>query len=389
MLRRRKLDTPLAIGIVSLVLFGVVMIYSASIIVSLDNTSDPQFYFKRQLMWVVLGLILMAVASVTDYRNWEKLAKWMLPACLILLLSVFVLGKADVINGAQRWINLGFFSFQPSEVVKLLFSVYLAAWFAQRKEEVRSWNTFGTFMGVVTVISLLMLRQPDFGTLTVIIVAAISIYVVAGMTWKQAVAGGLILIIGAAAALSVPYRRERVLTFLNPERDQSGASYQVKNISIAVGSGGWFGLGFGQSGQKRLFLPEPHTDSIFAIVVEELGFIVGALLVLAIFFVIYRCYRVALRAPDDFSRYLATGITTWFAYQSFLNLSAMLQLVPLKGLPLPFISYGGSYLLVTMVAAGVLLNISRHTTEGPVLTEQNKAAGRRTTARATKLNKAG
>ncbi len=364
MLRTRKLDAALAIGIVGLVLFGVVMIYSASIIVSLDNTSDPQFYFKRQLIWVILGLGLMAVTSLIDYRTWQKVSKWMLPASLVLLLSVFVLSKGDI-NGAQRWINLGFFSFQPSEVVKLLFCVYLSAWFAQHRSEVATWRTFGTFMGVVAVISLLMLSQPDFGTLTVILVSALAIYIVAGMTWKQAVAGGLILLIGVAAALSVPYRRERVRTFLNPERDQSGAAYQVKNISIAIGSGGWFGLGFGQSGQKRLFLPEPHTDSIFAIVVEELGFIVGALLVLAILFVIYRCYRVAMRAPDDFSRFLATGITTWLAYQSFLNLAAMLQLVPLKGLPLPFISYGGSYLLITMTAAGVLLSISRHTTDVP------------------------
>jgi cell division protein FtsW len=359
---RRKIDSLLAIGVVSLVLFGVVMIYSASVIVGITKFHDPQFFFKREIVYALLGLGALAVTTNIDYRFWQRSAKWLLILTFVLLISVFIFSKGEI-NGAHRWIVFGGFSFQPAELVKFTFIAYLAAWFAERKAKVKSiTETFLPFAGVTLAVSVLMLLQPDFGTLTVIITAALTVFLVAGMTWKQFGIGLICIVIGLSVVLSAGYRQDRLKAYFSSDQEKDCSDptyYHVCNISIAIGSGGWFGLGFGESRQKRLFLPEPHTDSIFAVTVEELGFVVSALLVLAITFLIYRSYRVAVYAPDIFGRLLATGITTWFAYQAFLNLAAMLQLVPLKGVPLPFISYGGTNLIISLFAAGVLLNISR------------------------------
>jgi cell division protein FtsW len=207
------------------------------------------------------------------------------------------------------------------------------------------------------------------------------VYLVAGMTWQQFLLGAGTVAIALTGVLAVPYRRARILTFLDPSRDTNGLTWHVKNIAIAIGSGGWFGLGFGASGQKRLFLPEPHTDSIFAVITEELGFIVAAIVVFAYIFLAYRGYRIALRAKDTFGRLLATGITSWFVFQAFLNLASMAHLVPLVGIPLPFISYGGTSLIVSLLAVGVLLNISRQGVDHESAPAKTVSAPRRKTAR--------
>ncbi len=366
---RRNIDTYLAIGVVTLTLFGLVMVYSASVIKGLTlPQADPAFFFKRHLVFVILGLGLMSFLSNVDYKVWQKNAKWMLLASILLLVSVFLFSKGNI-NGAHRWIVVGGFSFQPAEVVKFTFLAYLAAWFCQRKDKVGNLQeTFIPFVGICAVISFLMLQQPDFGTLTVMLVSAAAVYWTAGMSWKHLGVTLLIAAVGLAGALSVPYRRARIVAFLNQNQADTTTSTQTKdaavyhsdNIAIAIGSGGWFGLGFGESKQKRLFLPEPQTDSIFAIIVEELGFIISALLIGLISFILYRSYQVASRAPDVFSQLLVTGIATWLTYQSMLNLAAMLQLAPLKGIPLPFVSYGGTNIIVTLCAMGVILNISRY-----------------------------
>jgi cell division protein FtsW len=220
-------------------------------------------------------------------------------------------------------------------------------------------GTFMPFMAVLLAISALILLQPDFGTLTIVLIPAIVIYFVAGLTWKQILIGLAIAAVGVSLVLSTEYRRERVLTFLNPEQDTSGSAYHIKNISIAIGSGGLTGLGFGDSKQKRLFLPEPHTDSIFAVISEELGSLRSVFIILIFTLLIQRGFSIAIRAPDMFGQLLAVGITTWFGFQAFINLGSMLHLVPLVGVPLPFISYGGTNLVISLIAAGVLLNISR------------------------------
>jgi cell division protein FtsW len=360
---KHKIDSLLAIGIVGLVLFGAVMIYSASVIVGITQFHDAQFFFKREIMYAFLGLLAFVAAANVNYKFWQQSAPWLLGLTFVLLLSVFIFSKGEI-NGAHRWIVLGGFSFQPSELVKFTFIAYLAAWFSQRKEKVTSiTETFVPFAAIMLAVSVLMLLQPDFGTLTVMVMAALAVFWVAGMTWKQFGIGLVCIVIGLTVVLSAGYRQDRLKAYFTNDQQKDcndPTYYHVCNISIAIGSGGWFGLGFGESRQKRLFLPEPHTDSIFAIIVEELGFVVSTLVLMAIGFVLYRSYRVAIYAPDMFSRLLAIGVTTWFAYQGFLNLAAMLQLVPLKGVPLPFISYGGTNLVVSLFAAGVIVNISRY-----------------------------
>lgn len=358
-LRRKRADVTLIITITALVLFGVVMIYSASVIVGYEFFKDPQYFFKRQIFSAVIGLVALIVMANVDYRVWQKWAGWMLGITLFLLVSVFFLSRGQI-NGAHRWIDLGPLTFQPSELAKLTFLIYLSGWLAKREGQMRDIvGTFLPFVAVLAIVSFLLLREPDFGTLTVFFTSAVAVYLVAGMTWQQVIlgAGGVFAALGAI--LSTPYRRARILTFLDPTQDTGGISWHVKNIAIAIGSGGWFGLGFGASGQKRLFLPEPHTDSIFAVITEELGFVVATLVVLAFIFFAYRGFRVALRAQDAFGRLLAVGITSWITFQAFINLASMAHLVPLVGIPLPFISYGGTNLVISLAAVGVLLNISR------------------------------
>jgi cell division protein FtsW len=357
---RRRSDFMLAIAVVATVLFGVVMIYSASVVVGYTNFHDAQYFFKRQVVWALIGIITMIVMANIDYRFWKRWAGWMLGVTFVLLLSVFLFSKGEI-NGAHRWISFAGQTFQPSELAKLTFLIYLSAWLCDRKEEIASiTKTFLPFVVIMAILTGLMLAEPDFGTLSVILASGISVFVVAGMTWQQCTLGIGTAAAGIGAIFLEPYRRARLETFLNPNDVTGPAAYQIKNIAIALGSGGWFGLGFGQSGQKRLFLPEPHTDSIFAIITEELGFIVAAIIIGVYVFIAYRGYRIALTCNDAFGRLLAVGITTWLVFQAFINLASMLRLVPLVGVPLPFISYGGTNLLISMAAVGILLNISRH-----------------------------
>ena len=354
-------DPWLALTVFGLVLFGLLMIYSASIILghTLHN-GDDQYYVKRQLVFALAGFIAMIGLANIDYKIWQRWAGWTLILTFIALISVFLFSRGEI-NGAHRWIDLGGQSLQPSELTKLTFTIYVSAFLAARQDKLESMSgTFIPYLAVMAGIALLMLKEPDFGTLTIIVLPAIAIYLVAGLTWKQASVGVAILAVSLTAILTSPYRRARVLTFLDPSQSSLGQSYQVQQIGIAVGSGGLFGLGFGESRQKRLFLPEPHTDSIFAIITEELGGVRASLLVLLFCFLIYRGYRVAMRCPDPFGRYVATGITTWFGFQAFINFGSMLHVVPLVGVPLPFISYGGTSLLISLASAGILLNISQH-----------------------------
>jgi cell division protein FtsW len=354
----RRSDGWLALIVFGLVIFGILMIYSASVILGHLQGNDHVFATK-QFVSACIGFTALGIAASIDYHIWQRWAGWMLGVTYLLLFSVFFF-SVGAINGAHRWISLGGQTFQPSELAKLTFIMYVSAWLAQRGDRLQNiTETFLPYLAVIASISLLMLKEPDFGTLTIILVPAIVIYFVAGLTWKQVLLGLVLGILSLGLILSTKYRRDRIMTFLDPSQDTSGTSYHVKNIAIAIGSGGMWGLGYGQSRQKRLFLPEPHTDSIFAIIAEELGAVRSTLLILIFCTLIYRGFRVAWLAPDDFGRYLAVGITTWFGFQTFINLASMLHLVPLVGVPLPFISYGGTSLMISLVAVGVLLNISR------------------------------
>ena len=363
----RRLDTWTALLVFGLVLFGVIMIYSASVIVAYNLYGDERFFVKKQLVSAVVGLVAMAVAANIDYHVWKKWAGAMLGITFLLLISVFLFSSGEI-NGAHRWIVLGGLSFQPSELAKLTFIIYASAWLVERRDRINSLTeTFLPFAGVLAAIAVLMLKQPDFGTLMIIVVAAISVYYAAGLSIRQMLIGAAVGVLGISILIaSSSYMRDRVETFLSQgsqssdqTASQTANSYHVENIDIAIGSGGLFGRGFGNSKQKLRYLPEPQTDSIFAIISEELGFFWAEVLILAYLVLIYRGYMIAVRAPDMFGRLVGTGITSWFGFQAAINLGSMVQVVPLVGVPLPFISYGGTNLIISLLAIGVLLNISR------------------------------
>lgn len=361
-LRQQRPNYFLALVVFALVLFGLLMIYSASVVISFQNFGYNYYYLNRQAVSLVVGIITWFVAVKIDYRVWQKYAFWMLIATLVLLIAVFTpgLGHGEL-GGANRWISLGPIFFQPSEIAKLTFILYLSAWLAKKGEKVKDFQSgFLPFLAVVGLVAFLIMKQPDMGTMVVMSTIALSIFFASGASLAH---------LGASLVLAITlfwllirgssYRLQRFLVFLHPEQQSLGASYHINQAMLAIGSGGLWGLGFGQSKQKYLYLPQAHTDSIFAIVVEELGFLRALLVVLALVVIGYIGYKIAKTAPDMFSRLVATGITTWFIFQAFINLAAMLGLLPLTGIPLPFISFGGSSLVVSLIAVGILMNISK------------------------------
>lgn len=290
----------------------------------------------------------------------------MLGLSIVLLVAVFLPGVGFRHNGAARWINLGFTSLQPSEPIKLALILFLASWFEKKGDDVRDLYK-GTlpFLAIVCVVAGLILIQPDMGTASVIVSTAGIMFLTAGASATHIM--GLVLV-GMAGIwgliMAAPYRMARLTIFLNPSSDSSGAGYQIRQALVAIGSGGIFGLGFGRSIQKFNYLPEAATDSIFAVISEELGLIRAGMLVFVILLFVLRGYKIAKEAPDVFARLTAAGITTWVAAQSFINILAILGLMPLTGVPLPFISYGGTSLVMLLAACGILLNISKHAVEG-------------------------
>jgi len=341
---------------------GVVMVYSASAIVAADRFHDPYFFLKKQLFWALLGSVAMLVAVRVDYR---KLERFVLPALIVagvLLLLVLIPPIGQAINGTRRWIRLGPVSFQPAELAKLALVFYLAAFLARNQERLDDLRrgllppllVGGLFAGLVFV-------QPDLGNCLTLVALTFGLLYLAGspvryLGWALAPALPLLVVAIAMA----PYRLRRITAFWDPWADPRGSGFQIIQSWLAFGNGGLFGQGIGASRQKLFYLPESHTDFIFAVVGEELGFI-GAVALVSLFAVlIWRGLRVGLRAPDAFGAHLALGITLLIAIQTLLNLGVVTGLLPTKGLPLPFISFGGSALLVTMVGTGVLLNISQH-----------------------------
>lgn len=366
--RAGKPDYILALTVFLLCFFGIVMISSASIVISQEHFGSNYYYVTHQLLSLVIGLILMVTAYFIDYRVYRKFSLTMFMASLVLLLAVFIPGIGKEFGGAHRWIGIGNVLFQPSEVVKLTFIIYLASWLEKKGEGIRDILTgFIPFIFLIVVLGFLIMSQPDLGTLTVIAGTAVVVFFVAGARISHlGLAGISTLILFVILIKSAPYRMQRFLVFLNPKAETLGAAYHINQALIAVGSGGLWGLGFGQSKQKYLYLPQPHIDSIFAIIAEELGFIRVGIVLAVFFFFILRGFKIAKNAPDNFARLLATGIVTWLALQAFINIAAMLNLLPLTGIPLPFISYGGSSLIVSLTGIGILLNISKFSREPEV-----------------------
>ncbi len=346
----------------ALLAVGLVSLYSASAVESFKHSGNSTYYIQKQLLsGVVFGLIGMYVASRIDYHFWQK----NLPLLVVISLGLLAATKLTPLGvsagGASRWLNLGFTTFQPAELAKIVLVFYIAAWIGKKGKAINDF-TLGLLPSliIVALFAGMILWQPDFGTMSVLVGVSFFMLIVGGVNWKYlfwaAVSGFLLTY---AIVHFEPYRLKRITAFLNPASDPQGISYHVNQALLAVGSGGLWGYGYGLSRQKHSYLPEVMGDSIFAVTAEELGFIrITAILALFVAFLI-RGIALAKKAPDEFGRLTAFGITAWIALQAIINIGAMVKLLPLTGIPLPFFSYGSSAMLINLSAVGVLLNISR------------------------------
>lgn len=353
--------------IILFLLLGVGLMAIASAGVSYGNVrfGDPYYFFKEQFIGLIVGVALLFVYERIPYTLWKKLVLPIFLTALGLLVLVFVPGFGTTVYGAARWVDLGIISFQPSEVMKLAIILYLAAWLSRRGERHTRdlYEGFLPFLMILMVVGFLIIKQPDTGTLGLIFCISLAIFFVSGASLVHLFG----LVLGALAFLAIlikiaPYRMQRFLVFLNPEHDPLGAGYQMTQALLAIGTGGWFGVGLGHSRQKFNYLPEPVTDSIFAVLSEEVGLFGVAIVILLFTAFLWRGIYIAKHAPDMFGRLLATGITAWVVCQAFINIAAISGLIPLTGIPLPFISFGGTSLAILMAAVGILLNVSRHST---------------------------
>ncbi|WP_052887397.1 putative lipid II flippase FtsW [Thermogemmatispora carboxidivorans] len=358
-----RIDHWLLIVVLALLCLGLVMVYSASSFISASLYGDASYIFQRELLWAVLGVIAMLVTMHIDYRLWRRFSLIGMLAALALLVLVLKFGTSAY--GATRWLTFGsFISFQPSELVKLVLALYIADWLARKGNQVRTFlYGLAPFVILVGVVLGLVLLEKDMGTAVIIAVAATAMFFSAGANIAQLLlalaCGGLVFLTQAFRG----YRYFRLLGFLDPFRDVTGINLQLYQSLLALGSGGWFGLGLGASRQKTGYLPLPYIDSIFAIIGEELGFIGCATVMLLFLWLAFRGFRLARRTPDLYGSLLATGITTWIVVQAMINIGSSTASIPYTGVPLPFISFGGSSLVVSMAAVGVLLNISRYVQE--------------------------
>ncbi len=356
LLKQNKLfDKKLFFLIIALVVLGIIAIADVSAPQSLNNYGDKFFLLKEQAVSAAIGFVIFFIISRIKYTIWEKLATPLFFVSLGLLILVLLQRFGMTALGARRWISFGFINFQPSEIVKFTICVYFAKVASKGK------SALSYFIPLVLVAGLIML-QPDLGTTLVVLLIGFSQIFVADVNLLYVVGSAVVGIIGTVILiLSSPYRKARLTTFFQSTSDPLGASYHIRQVLLALGSGGIFGVGFGASRQKYSFLPEASTDSIFAVIAEELG-LIGALIIISLFlFFVMRGLKIAKAAPDKFSSVLAVGISAWIGGQAFLNIASMVSLVPLTGIPLPFISYGGSSLVMILSACGILLNISKFT----------------------------
>ena len=345
-----------------LVVFGLIVLSSASSVFSYEKFGSSFYLTRHQLLFGLLpGLVFFFAALRVPYRFWRRFSVIIFGLTLILLILVLIPGLGSKFGGSRSWFTVGSISFQPSEFAKLSLIIYLAALFESRFSQLQDIRRgFFPFLAASGLIGFLIVLQPDVGTLAIVGAIALYLAFVAGISLRHlgaaAAAGfGALLILVKIA----PYRAARLTSFINPELDPQGIGYHINQALLAVGSGGLFGVGFGNSRQKFRYLPEVTGDSIFAIAAEELGFIVSAGLIILLLALLARMFRIARNSPDLFSRFLTLGITGWFAIQSFVNIGSMVGLLPLTGLPLPFVSYGGTALAAELLAVGIVGSISR------------------------------
>jgi cell division protein FtsW len=356
-----------------LVIVGLLAVYTSSFAVAYHEFGDANYFVYKQAIFAVAGLMALVVFMQLDYHKLRFLSVPMLAislASLVIVLSPLGVER----NGAQRWIEIGPASFQPSEFAKLSVIVYVSAWLAARGSDVKHFSLgFVPFVIFMSVVGALIIAEPDMGTTIIIVLVACTLFFVAGAPITH-----LALLLGAGASVSYlviqtkEYQLDRLTSFFSPESDPSGVGFQVIQLLVALGSGGPIGIGWAESRQKHLFVPGSHTDGVFAILGEEVGF-VGLMMILGIFaFFLFRALKVTLRSRDSFATFLGIGIISWIAYQTLINILGITRTVPLTGVPLPFLSYGGSALISLLASVGILLSISRYTAEKPYAQRQAK-----------------
>jgi cell division protein FtsW len=361
MARKLKSDKVLFLATLLLALAGIVMVYSASAMISDDRFHRPYLFLIKQSMWVAVGLALLGVVMRVDYRTWKQPVLIWTAVGTVMIALVAVLFSSPI-NGTRRWFGIGGFGVQPSELAKLAAIFFTAALLERRMHRINEVRySILPISVVVGGVTGLVLLEPDFGTAAAIALVAAVMVFAAGLNWKYLVYSVLLLAPMATYVLvSADYRVKRLTSFLCPECDPMGAGFQLLQSLIAIGTGGLTGKGLMAGVQKLFYLPEPHTDFIFAVIGEELGLVGTTLTLLAFLMITWRGIQVAGRAPDRFGAFLALGLTGMIAVQAFINLSVVVGLMPTKGIPLPFVSAGGSSLLINLVGMGILLNVSQH-----------------------------
>ena len=366
--KHHRPDYFLAAVVFALLTFGILVLASVSAIFSQEKFGKTTYYLFHQLTKGILpGALLGFIVFKVKLSSFKKWAWFFILVNLIFMALVFVPGLGITSGGAARWLNFGFFTFQPSEFLKLTFIIYLSTWLANRTQKSslkagkkKEKPTFLPFLVVIGIVTFFLIWQLDLSTLGIILVSALLIFFSAGTPiWQNT----FIFLAGLSISYFLirlfPYRLNRILVWLNYIKDPMGIGYQLKQAMIAVGSGGIFGLGLGMSSQKWGFVPQTMSDSIFAIIAEEMGFIGSSLLVIAFLFFLWRGFRIFKKTSDKFSQLFALGSTSWICIQAFINMGAMIGVVPLTGIPLPFISYGGSHIVTELIGIGLLLNISK------------------------------
>lgn len=338
------------------------MVYSASAVWADYKFEDSFFFAKRQMLFAGVGIVAMFFIMNVNYWTWRTFAKMIIIICFVMLVLVLVPGVGNVRNGSRSWIGVGAFSIQPSEFMKLAMIVFLAKYLSERQKVITSFKKgLVPSLGLVFLAFGMIMLQPDLGTGTVMVGTSVVMIFVSGARIAHFAALGLIGVAGfVGLVISAPYRMERITSFLDPWSDPLGSGFQMIQSLFAIGPGGLFGLGLGESRQKFFYLPEPQTDFIFAILAEELGFIGGSFVLLLFALLLWRGIRISLGAPDLFGSFLAVGIIAMIAIQVMINVGVVTGLMPVTGITLPFLSYGGSSLTLMLMAVGVLLNISRY-----------------------------
>lgn len=359
---KKKYDIILFIAVLVLIIFGLVMIYSASSIWANYKFNDSFKYVKQQALFTLIGIILMNMISKIDYNWYYKKTNIILSVCIFLLILVLIPGIGSIRNGSRSWFGIGAFGIQPSEFAKLGLIIFTAKYLSNNNKFLKNLKK-----GVIPILLVLffifglIMLQPDFGTGMIIVVSILAMMFIAGVNIKFFIGLGLIGIFGIIGLIAIaPYRMDRITSFINPWSDPLGTGFQIIQSLYAIGPGGLLGQGFLNSRQKQFYLPEPQTDFIFSIISEEFGFL-GVVIVVSLFLIIlYRGIKIALNTKNEFSKYLAFGMIFQILIQAVMNLMVVIGLIPVTGVTLPFLSYGGSSLLISMISVGILLNISKN-----------------------------